>query len=70
MCQKDTSEPLKCPLQDPAVSDNRADAYKSLLQNAEQFRAMNELPTIIYFGSDESAVRFSAHCTSLHKSCH
>ena len=59
-----------CPLQSPGVSDNRADAYKSFFFYLEQFRAINVLPTIIYFGCDESAESFSAHCASQLKSCH
>ena len=65
--QKDTSEPLKCPLQSPGVSDKRADAFLlkvELLIHSQQ---------LFIFGSDESAESaesFSAHCASLHKPCH
>ncbi len=55
ICQKDTSEPLKCPLEshDPGGKTN---AYSSFLANVQQFRDINALPTSISFGSDVTAL--------------
>ncbi len=68
ICQQDTTEPLKCPLHSPASS--KTDAYESFLTNVEQFKAINALPTSIYFGSEETPASFSRHVASWHKSCH
>jgi len=73
LCQKDTAEPLKCPLRGPlpGTSDgDKTDAYSSFLSNVEQFRAIDALPTELYFGNDETASSFASHSASWHKSCH
>ncbi len=62
ICQQDTTEPLKCPLHSPASS--KTDAYESFLTNVEQFKAINALPTSIYFGSEETPASFSRHAAS------
>ena len=69
ICQKDTSEPLKCPLEshDPGGKTN---AYSSFLANVQQFRDINALPTSISFGSDVTASDFEINFASWHKSCH
>ena len=61
-----TTEPLKCPLQSPI--NIKTEAYRSFLANVEQFRALNALPTAIYF-LNESAASFQ-HCASWHESCY
>ena len=67
ICQKDTAEPLRCPLRGPGTSDDdNTDAYSSFLSNVEQFRAIDALPTKLYFGT---ASNFALHSTSWHKSC-
>ena len=68
ICQKDTSEPLKCPL-DSRDPSGKTDAYSSFLANVQQFRGINVLPTSICFGSDLTASDFEMNCASWHKSC-
>uniref|UniRef100_UPI00358E0071 uncharacterized protein isoform X1 n=1 Tax=Myxine glutinosa TaxID=7769 RepID=UPI00358E0071 len=70
ICQQHTSEPLKCPLQNPIASRDMTDAYTSFLTNVEQFRDIDALQTNIYFGSDVTAADFVTHHASWHKSCH
>jgi len=70
ICQKDTSEPLRCPLQTPGTSGDKSHAYRSFLANVEQFRAIDNLPTKLCFGNDETATNFTSHSASWHKSCH
>ena len=71
ICQKDTSEPLKCPLHNPVTSsDKKTDVYRSFLENVEQFRDIGALPIELHFGSNESADNLASHSASWHKSCH
>ena len=42
ICQTDTSEPLKCPL-DSLNTTRKTDAYSSFLENVQQFRDFNAL---------------------------
>jgi hypothetical protein len=70
ICQRDTAELLKCPLQSPGTSGDKTDAYTSFLTNVEQFRATGALPAELYFGSDETVDNFASHSASWHKSCH
>ena len=51
ICQTDTSEPLKCPL-DSLNTTRKTDAYSSFLENVQQFRDLNALPITLYFDSD------------------
>lgn len=69
ICQKDTSEPLKCPLQSLDPSD-KTGVYALFLDNVEQFRAIDALPVELMFGSDETVENFASHSASWHKSCH
>ena len=72
ICQQETVEPLKCPLQlqGPGTSEDiKIEAYRSFLANVEQFQSIVALPTNIYF-ENESPDNFSAHRASWHKSCH
>ena len=55
ICQQKTTEPLKCPLQSP-INVDKTEAYRSFLANVEQFRALNALPTAIYFGNESALV--------------
>ena len=70
ICQKHTSEPLKCPLLSSGTSGDKTDAYTSFLSNVEQFRCLGALPTELCFGTDETAENFACHSVSWHKSCH
>ena len=66
--QKDTSEPLKCPLESHDTGD-KTDAYSSFLANVQQFRDINTLAISISFGSDITASDFEMNCDSWHKCC-
>ena len=71
ICQEDTSEPLRCPLQSPGASyDKVIKIYESFLMNVKQFQDVNALPTNIYFKYDQSATDFVHHQASWHKSCY
>lgn len=70
ICQQDTAEPLKCPLQSPGTSVNKTDPYVSFLTNVEEFQAIDALPVRLCFGSDQTADNFASHSASWHKSCH
>jgi len=70
ICQKETAEPVRCPLLTPGTSGDKADAYTSFLANVEQFRAIDALPAVLYFGRDETADNFALHSAAWHKSCH
>ena len=70
ICQQDTRGPLKCPLKCPGTSSDKNDAYTSFLTNVEEFRAIDDLPVKLCFGSDETADSFASHSASWHKSCH
>ena len=69
ICQTDTSEPLKCPL-DSLNTTRKTDAYSSFLENVQQFRDLNALPITLYFDSDVTASEFEINNASWHKSCH
>ena len=70
ICQEETKEPLKCPLLGPGASESKSETYESFLHNVEQFRAMDSLPTKVFFHTNECAESFMAHRASWHKSCH
>ena len=70
ICQHNTSEALRCPLQSPGTTFDKTDAYKVFLTNVNQFRELNGLPTNIYFGPDMTAAHFATNRASWHKSCH
>lgn len=51
ICQKDTAEPLRCPLRRAGTSDeDNLDAYSSFLSHVEQFRAIDDLPVKLVWG--------------------
>lgn len=68
VCQKETSEALKCPLESRDPS-GKTDAYVSFLSNVQEFRDMDELPTSLCFSSDITAADFEAHSARWHRSC-
>lgn len=51
ICQKDTAEPLRCPLRLAGTSDG---AYSSFLSNVAQFCAIDALPAKLLFGDDQT----------------
>ena len=55
ICQENTIEPLKCPLDNPIAGGDQTGPYEMFLANVGHFRAINALPTPIFFEADESA---------------
>ena len=56
ICQKNTSEPLRCPLHSPEASNDKVlEIYESSLSNVKQFWDISDLPTNIYFQYDQRA---------------
>ena len=71
ICQKDTNEPLKCPMQSPTSAYNdKIKTYLSFLSNVKQFSTINALPVTLVFAKEETANNFACHSASWHKSCH
>ena len=68
ICQQDTSEPLKYPMQSPG--DKVVDVYESFLSNVREFQDISALSTNIFSKNDQSAADFATHHASWHKSCH
>ena len=65
ICQENTSEPLRCPLQSPGASNDKVlEIYESFLSNVKQFRDISDLPTNIYFQNDQNAADFVNHHAS------
>ena len=70
ICQQETTEPLKCPLQNQGTGDDKTEAYRYFLANVQPCLAISALPTNISFGNIGGAAFSSAHRISWHKSCH
>ena len=69
ICHQDKPEPLKCLL--ASLGADSEGLYSSFfLENVEEFRRIDALPTNVYFGDDISADDFKSHHASWHKSCH
>ena len=70
ICQRKTSEALKCPLGKPVKKGNKKDAYTNFLNHVKQFQDIDSLPEIVKFGCDETAEDWEFHRASWHKSCY
>lgn len=57
-------------MQTPETSGDKSDAYRSFFANVEQFRAIDALPTELYFSDVETTNNFASYLASWHKSCH
>ena len=51
ICQQNTTEPLKCPL-NAHRSGDKSEAYSSFLNSVSTFRGMGTLPIELTFGED------------------
>ena len=69
ICQKKTSEPLKCPLNTRGNRDN-SEIYSSFLNNVSTFRTLSTLPIALNFGEDMTACELVQNQAAWHKSCH
>ena len=70
ICQKNTTEPLNCPLHNPIASGDQTGSYETFLADVGQFQAINAFPNSHLFQPDESAQRFAMHNVSWNKSCY
>ncbi|CAH3195531.1 unnamed protein product [Porites evermanni] len=70
ICQRKTSEALKCPLENPLKKGNKKGAYTNFLNHVKQFQDIDSLPVIVKFGCDETAENWEFHRASWHKSCY
>ena len=52
ICQRKTSEDLKCPLKNPVKKGNKKDAYTNFRNHVKQFQDIDSLPVIVKFGCD------------------
>ena len=66
----ETSEALKCPLENPVKKGNKKDAYTNFLNHVKQFQDIDSLPVIVKFGCDETAENWAFYRASWHKSCY
>ena len=69
ICQKETPEKLRCPLNGPKVADPSS-AYASFLTKVTEFRELNRLPVPLLFGEDIGVDEFVKNSAQWHKSCH
>lgn len=69
ICQKETSECLKCPLNAVGRDDN-SQPYENFLQSVKEFRKMNCLPVTLYFDEATSVDDLITNKASWHKSCY
>jgi len=70
ICQKKTSEVLKCSLENPVQkAGSKSEAYTAFLKNVEEFRNIDALSLIVKFGCKETEENFTFHRASWHKSC-
>ena len=54
ICQQQTPESLKCPLDSPRTED-RSQSYVNFIRNVVEFRAIDALPCETDIGSDVTA---------------
>ena len=70
ICQKDTSEALRCPLSSSTGTvDDKKQAYIVLLKNIQEFQSINALPVQLNL-ENETVENLIQHSASWHKSCH
>jgi len=55
ICQKNSSEPLKCPLNVNREGDIKLGPYNTFLRNVNTFITYNALPVTLNFGEDTTS---------------
>ena len=65
----ETSEALKCPLENPVKKGNKKDAYTNFLNHVKQFQDIDSLPVIVKFECDETAENCRKSCNAKFSSC-
>jgi len=58
ICQRKTSEALKCSLEHAVKKGNKKDAYTNFLNHVKQFQDIDSLQVIVKFGCDETAEKW------------
>ena len=71
ICQKETREPLRCPLNSSSgtIDDNKQ-VYTVLLKNIEEFRSINWCPAELINFEEMTVENLVDQRASWHKSCH
>jgi len=69
VCQQDTHEVLRCPL-NAEGGDDKSKVYASFLINVSEFKKLNQLPVALKFGEDIDVEQLVTHQVKWHKSCH
>ena len=69
ICQRKTSEALKCPLENPVKKRNKKDGYTNFLNHVKQFQGIDSLPVIAKFGCDETAENWKFQSCEKFSSC-
>ena len=70
VCQKKTSEPLRCPLNVHGADKSAPAVYGSFLEKVTQFRELNALPVPLAFGAATDVDELIRNHAQWHKSCH
>ena len=69
ICQKNTFEPVKCPLNVNGTGD-KSQPYSTFLLNVNTLRALNSLPVALKFAEDSTTSDLVHNKALWHKSCH
>ena len=69
VCQKKTSEALKCPLKAEGSGD-KSGAYVSFMANVNEFKRLKEMPVPLCLGEDVDVDELVKNQAKWHKSCH
>ena len=69
VCQKKTSEALKCPLKAEGSGD-KSGAYVSFMANVNEFKRLKEVPVPLCLGEDGDVDELVKNQAKWHKSCH
>ena len=69
ICQQNTHEVLRCPL-NAGGDDDKSKVYASFLKNVSEFKRLNQLPVPLKFGEDMDVEKLVTHQAKWHKSCY
>ena len=69
ICQKSTTEHLRCPLKGKRSGD-KSQPYSCFLNNVNAFRDLDALPIKLNFGIEVTVDELVQNCAVWHKSCH
>jgi len=69
ICQRITTEPLKCPLNVKGSGD-KSEVYNSFFNNVSTFRGLSVLPIVLNFREDMTVSELVQNQAVWHKSFH